>query len=81
MPVMNSTERIYLRLERSGFPCDIASIFVLEPSAQGALGFEQVRAVFAQRCHRSPLLTLLLAPAPLGIGEDRWTQELVKSSV
>lgn len=74
MPVMTSTERIYLRMERPGFPCDIASIFMLEPSPQAPLPFEQVRAVFAQRRHQSPLFTHLLAPAPLGIGEDRWTQ-------
>ena len=74
MPAMNSTERIYLRMEREGFPCDIAGINVLEPSPEGPLPFEQVRAVFDQRGHRSPLLTLMLAPAPLGIGEDRWTQ-------
>lgn len=74
MPAMNSTERIYLRMERRGFPCDIAGINVLEQSPEGPLPFEQVRALFDQRAHRSPLLTLMLAPAPLGIGEDRWTQ-------
>ena len=74
MPAMSSTERIYLRMERPGFPCDIAGINVLEPSPEGALPFEAVRAVFDQRRHQSPLLTLMLAPAPLGIGEDRWTQ-------
>ena len=74
MPAMSSTERIYLRMERPGFPCDIAAINVLEPSPEGALPFEQVRALFDQRRHQSPLLTMMLAPAPLGIGEDRWTQ-------
>ena len=74
MPAMNSTERIYLRMERPGFPCDIALINVLQPSPEGALPFEAVRAVFAQRAHRAPVLTRMLAPAPLGIGEDRWTQ-------
>ena len=74
MPAMDSTERIYLRMERPGFPCDIALINLLEPSPEGALPFEQVRAIFAQRRHRAPLLTRMLAPAPLGIGEDRWTQ-------
>ena len=74
MPAMSSTERIFLRMERPGFPCDIAGINVLEPSPEGALPFEAVRAVFDQRRHQSPLLTLMLAPAPLGIGEDRWTQ-------
>ena len=57
MPAMSSTERIYLRMERPGFPCDIAGINVLEPSPEGALPFEAVRAIFAQRRHRSPLLT------------------------
>ena len=74
MPAMNSTERIYLRMERPGFPCDIALINVLQPSPEGALPFEAVRAIFAQRAHRAPVLTRMLAPAPLGIGEDRWTQ-------
>jgi len=74
MPAMTSTERIYLRMERQGFPCDIAGINVLEGSPEGPLPFEQVRALFDQRAHRTPLLTLMLAPAPLGIGEDRWTQ-------
>ena len=74
MPAMSSTERIYLRMERPGFPCDIAGINVLEGSPEGPLPFEQVRALFDQRAHRTPLLTLMLAPAPLGIGEDRWTQ-------
>jgi hypothetical protein len=52
---MNSTERIYLRMERLGFPCDIALINVLEPSPEGALPFEAVRAIFAQRAHRAPV--------------------------
>ena len=71
---MSGTERIYLRMERPGFPCDIAGINLLEPSPEGALPFEAVRAVFDQRRHQSPLLTLMLAADPLGIGEDRWTQ-------
>ena len=71
---MSSTERIYLRMERPGFPCDIAGINLLQPSPEGALPFEAVRAVFDQRRHLSPLLSLMLAPAPLGIGEDRWIQ-------
>ena len=33
-----------------------------------------MRAIFAQRAHRAPVLTRMLAPAPLGVGEDRWTQ-------
>ena len=74
MPVLNSTESIYLRMERDGFPCDIAGICLLEPSPDGPLPFGQVRALFNQRYPQSPLMTQMVAPAPLGIGEDRWVQ-------
>ena len=75
MPAMTSTERIYLRMERPGFPCDIAGINVLEASPQGPLPFEQVRAVFDQRAHRvTPADPQCSRPPPSGIGEDRWTQ-------
>ena len=73
MRALDSTERILLRLERPGYPFDIAEIILLESSPEGPLPFEQVRAVFNQRCHRSAPLTRVAAPAPLGIGEDRWT--------
>ena len=73
MRALDSTERIFLRLERPGYPFDIAEIILLEPSPEGPLPFEQVRAVFHQRCHRSQPLTRVLVPAPLGIGEERWT--------
>ena len=73
MRALDSTERIFLRLERPGYPFDIAEILLLESSPEGPLPFEQVRAVFNQRCHRSPALSRVVAPAPLGIGEERWT--------
>lgn len=74
MPPINNTERIFLRLERPGFPVDIAGIYLLEPSPDGPLPFVQVRALFNQRRDQSPLWTRMVAHAPLGIGEDRWTQ-------
>ena len=73
MPAMNSTERLYLQLERPGFPFDIAGFAVLEAAPEGPLPFEQVRALFHQRYQQSPLMTRAVAPAPLGIGQDRWT--------
>jgi WS/DGAT/MGAT family acyltransferase len=60
-------------LERPGYPFDIAEIIVLESAPEGPLPFEQVRAVFNQRCPRSPVLSRVVAPAPLGIGDERWT--------
>ena len=72
MRVMDSSERIFLRLERPGYPFDIAEIILLESSPEGPLPFEQVRAVFNQRCHRSPGLSRVVVPAPLGIGEEWW---------
>ncbi|MGB8381645.1 MAG: wax ester/triacylglycerol synthase domain-containing protein, partial [Dermatophilaceae bacterium] len=73
MRALDSSERIFLRLERPGYPFDIAVIILLESSPDGPLPFEQVRAVFNQRCHRSLPLTRVIVPAPLGIGEERWT--------
>jgi WS/DGAT/MGAT family acyltransferase len=73
MRALDSTERIFLRLERPGYPFDIAEIILLESSPEGPLPFEQVRAVFNQRCHRSAALSRVVAPAPLGIGDERWT--------
>ncbi len=74
MPAMTSTERIFLRMERPGYPFDIAALILLEPSADGPLPFEQVRALFRQRGHRMPHMTRVIAPAPLGIGDERWAQ-------
>lgn len=73
MRALDSTERIFLRLERPGYPFDIAEILLLESSPEGPLPFERVRAVFNQRCYRSPALSRVVVPAPLGIGEERWT--------
>ena len=61
-----------VRLERPGYPFDIAVIILLESSPEGPLPFEQVRAVFNQRCYRSPGLSRVVVPAPLGIGEEWW---------
>lgn len=72
MPPMDRTERIYLRLERPGYPFDIAQVILLESAPDGPLPFDQVRAVFNQRCPRSLPLTRVIASAPLGIGEERW---------
>lgn len=74
MPAMTSGERVYLQLEREGFPFDIAGFATVEASPEGPLPFEHVRALFDQRYHRSPLMTRVAAQAPMGIGQDRWTQ-------
>jgi WS/DGAT/MGAT family acyltransferase len=74
MEVLNSTESIYLRMERDGFPCDIAGLCLLEPSPEGALPFAQVRALFDQRAPQTPLMTRMLSSPPMGIGEDHWVQ-------
>ncbi|MFP5347024.1 MAG: wax ester/triacylglycerol synthase domain-containing protein [Actinomycetes bacterium] len=71
---MRSTESIFLRLERSGFPMDVAGIYLLEPAAEGPLPFEDIRAVFGQRLSGSPVARRVIAHAPLRIGEDRWAQ-------
>ncbi len=65
MPVMVSTERIFLHMERPGYPFDIAAILLLDSSPDGPIPFEQVRALFRQRCHRSAPMTRVVAPAPL----------------
>lgn len=74
MPPMRSSESIFLRLERSGYPMDVAGIYVLEAAPQGPLPFEDIRAVFGQRLSGSPVTNRVIARAPLRIGEDRWTQ-------
>ena len=74
MPAMTSTERLFLQLERPGFPFDIAGLLMLEAAPEGPLPFEQVRALFNQRYHMAPLMTRVYAPAPLGVGQDRWAQ-------
>jgi hypothetical protein len=35
MPRMRSTEGIFLRLERGGFPMDVAGVYVLESAPEG----------------------------------------------
>ena len=74
MPSMRSTESIFLRLERRGWPMDVAGIYVLDSAPEGPLGFDDVRTVFAQRLAASPVANRVVARAPLHIGEDRWTQ-------
>lgn len=74
MPPMRSTESIFLRLERTGWPMDVAGIYVLDSSPEGPLPFDDVRAVFRQRLSASPIANRVIARAPLHIGEDRWTQ-------
>jgi WS/DGAT/MGAT family acyltransferase len=74
MPRMRSTESIFLRLERGGFPMDVAGVYVLESAPEGPLSFDDVRAVLGQRLSDAPVAHRVVAHAPLGIGEDRWTQ-------
>jgi WS/DGAT/MGAT family acyltransferase len=74
MPPMRSTESIFLRLERSGYPMDVAGIYVLESAPEGPLPFDDIRAVFGQRLPGSPIANRVIAHAPLRIGEDRWAQ-------
>ena len=74
MPSMSSTESIFLRLERSGYPTDVAGIYILDPAPEGPLPFADVRAVLGQRLSGSLVYNRMIARAPLGIGEDRWTQ-------
>ncbi|MDN5797838.1 MAG: wax ester/triacylglycerol synthase family O-acyltransferase [Intrasporangium sp.] len=71
---MNSMESIYLRLERDGYPMDVAGIYLLEATPEGPLPFDDIRAIFSQRMADSPVANRMVAHAPLGIGEDRWTQ-------
>ncbi|MEO7132122.1 MAG: wax ester/triacylglycerol synthase family O-acyltransferase [Dermatophilaceae bacterium] len=71
---MRSTESIFLRLERSGYPMDVAGIYLLEAAPEGPLPFDDIRAVFGQRLSGSPIANRVIAHAPLHIGEDRWAQ-------
>lgn len=68
---MTSTERIFFRLEREGFPIDVVGIALLAP-ATIPLPFAQVRHRILSIIGTAPYLTRRVAPAPLGIGEDRW---------
>jgi WS/DGAT/MGAT family acyltransferase len=74
MARMRSTESIFLRLERSGYPMDVAGIYVLDSAPEGPLPFDDIRAVFGQRLSGSPIAGRVIAHAPLRIGEDRWAQ-------
>ncbi len=74
MPSMRSTESIFLRLERSDYPMDVAGIYVLEAAPEGPLPFADIKAVFGQRLSGSPIANRVIAHAPLRIGEDRWSQ-------
>ena len=48
MEPMTSTERIFLRLEREGFPIDVVGVTVLEAGVLGPVPFEAVRATMAR---------------------------------
>jgi WS/DGAT/MGAT family acyltransferase len=74
MPRMRSTESIFLRLERSGYPMDVAGLYLLESAPEGPLPFEDIRALFGQRLSGAPVANRVVARAPLRIGEDRWAQ-------
>ncbi len=74
MSAMTSTERIFLRLERPGYPIDLASMFLIEPDDDGPLPFEPVKRYLLERFRTKAMFTRKVARAPLGIGDDRWTQ-------
>ncbi len=70
---MTSTERVFLQLERDGYPIDVVGIFLLAAHPDGPLAFDEVRRRLDNRTRQLPLFSQKLAQAPLGIGEDRWT--------
>lgn len=72
MEPMTSTERIFLRLERDGFPIDVVGVTVLESGDQGPVPFDAVRATMARTIEAAPYLARRVSRAPLGIGEDHW---------
>ena len=72
MEPMTSTERIFLRLERDGFPIDVVGITVLESGVLGPVPFEAVRETMARSIVEAPYLRRRVSRAPLGIGEDHW---------
>ncbi|MEP7160816.1 MAG: wax ester/triacylglycerol synthase domain-containing protein [Dermatophilaceae bacterium] len=71
---MTSTERIFLRLERRGYPMDIVGITVLAPHDEGPLPFRVLYGRMNDATRLSPHLTRRLSRAPLGIGEDHWIE-------
>lgn len=72
MKSMTPTERIFLQLERPGYPVDIVDIFILESDETGPLPFQDVRRRFLNRAVTLPVFRWKVAHAPSGIGEDRW---------
>ena len=72
MEPMTSTERIFFRLERDGFPIDVVGITVLAGGALGPVPFAAMRATMADLVDAAPYLTRRVSRAPLGIGEDHW---------
>ena len=70
MEPMTSTERIFLRLERDGFPIDVVGITVLESGVLGPVPFEAVRETMARSIVEAPYLRRRVSRAPLGIGES-----------
>ena len=72
MEPMTSTERIFMRLERDGFPIDVVGITVLEAGVLGPVPFAAVRATMARTLETAPYLRRRVSRAPMGIGEDHW---------
>lgn len=75
MELMTSTERIFLRLERDGFPIDVVGVTVIEAGELGPVPFEMVQATMARTVEAAPYLRRRVSAAPLGIGEDHWISQ------
>ncbi|GAB79244.1 Diacylglycerol O-acyltransferase [Austwickia chelonae] len=75
MKSMTSTERIFLRLERDGFPMDVVGITTLEPAGDTELTYDDVRLTIVRVLAEAPYLSRRVSQAPLGIGEDKWVDE------
>ena len=75
MELMTSTERIFLRLERDGFPIDVVGVTVIEAGANGPVPFEAVQATMACTVDAAPYLRRRVSTAPMGIGEDHWISQ------
>ena len=71
MEPMTSTERIFFRLERDGFPIDIVGITVLESGVMGPVPFDAVRSRMVRMAEEVWFLSRRVSRAPLGIGEDQ----------
>ncbi len=74
MRPLTSTERIFLRLERRGYPIDVVGITVLEPHEDGPVPFRTVYERMDRATTLAPHLSRRLSQAPLGIGEDHWIE-------